>query len=205
MRLATVCLSIALMACVPAATTPSVTPVAGVTGVDDRLDDALDTVSDVGASLSPSIVGLTRCVAVLQAPNRSDAIDGAARARQGFVACRTRTGWSRPAPITLAWENARVPPISGEIILLVMTESAQEKLLQNARLRLGTDASSAAGVVGTAETDAGSPAEVLSYGRTAGVLSGLDVGQGTVEQNQDATVGLYGGQRDFRALLLGAK
>jgi lipid-binding SYLF domain-containing protein len=132
-------------------------------------------------------------------------MQGAARARQGFVACRTQTGWSRPAPITLAWENAPVPAISGELILLVMTESAQEKLLLNARLRLGADVSTAPGLVGTVETDAGPRAEVLSYGRTAGVLSGVDVGQGTVEQNQDATVGLYGGQRDFRALLLGAK
>jgi lipid-binding SYLF domain-containing protein len=193
--LAVACPSVALMACVPTAATPS------VTGIDDRLDDAIDTVSAVEQSLPPSIVGLTRCAAVLQAPNRSD--QGAAR--QGFVACRTSTGWSQPAPITFAWEDARGPTISGELILLVMTASAQEKLLLHARLRLGTDVSSAAGVVGPAETDAGSRAEVLSYGRTAGVLSGLDVGQGTVEQNQGATVSLYGGPRDFRVLLLGAK
>jgi lipid-binding SYLF domain-containing protein len=86
--------------------------------------------------------------------------------------------------------------MSSDLIVLVMTEPAMEKLL-SARLRLGADLSLAAG--------SGSKAEIRSYVRADGVLAGVDLGDVTIEQDRDATVALYGREMDIRRLLAGRR
>jgi lipid-binding SYLF domain-containing protein len=193
--LVALCLSVATVAC---SRLQTATPTASPRTVEDRLDNAIDILTDVQRSLSPSAATLTRCVAVFPARDRTDATHG--RLRTGFAACRTGgdwSDWSEPAPISLTGENTAGTTVSSDLIMLIMTEPAIERLLR-ANLRLA-----ASGVVGPTETGSGSNAELLSYARTDGVLGGADLSAVTIQQDRDATVELYGRRRDLRRLLAG--
>ena len=193
--LAALFLAVAQIACSHAQTG---TPPPRAANADELLDDATDVVNDIERNLSPSVVRLTRCIAVVPAQARSNAAHGS---EGGFVACRAGAGWSPPVPISLSGESADVQATSGDLIMLVMTDRAMEKC-RRASLRFGGDVSVAAGPVGS-DTNAGSPAEVLSYVRSGGVLAGVDLGDVTIEQNQRGAVGLYGRPMDVRQLLGG--
>jgi lipid-binding SYLF domain-containing protein len=193
-RLAAVCLSVAPMACSPA----QIGPPPSVANVGDLFDDATEVVSEVERNLSPSLVNLTRCIAVVPARGRGSASHGS---DGGFVACRAETSWSSPVPISISGETARVRAMSGDLIMLVMADRAMERL-RHARLRLGVDVSVAAGSVG-AGTDAVSHADVLSYLRSGGVLAGVDLADVTIDQDQPATVGLFGKKKNVEQLLGG--
>jgi lipid-binding SYLF domain-containing protein len=165
---------------------------------DELLDDATEVVSDIERNLSPSVVELTRCIAVVPAQARSNAASGA---EGGFVACRAGAGWSPPVPISLSGESAGVKASSGDLIMLVMTDRAMQKC-RRASLRLGVDVSVAAGPVGS-DTNPAAPTEVLSYLRSGGVLAGVDLSDARIEPNQRGAVGLYGRPMDARQLLGG--
>jgi lipid-binding SYLF domain-containing protein len=165
---------------------------------DELLDDATDVVSAIERDLSPRVVDVTRCIAVVPAQARSHAAHGS---EKGFVACRAGTAWSPPIPMTLSGENAAVKAASGDLIMLVMTDRAMEKC-RRASLRLGVDVSVASGPVGS-DTSSPPSAEVLSYLRSGGVLAGVDLSDATIEQSQHGAVGLYGRPMDARQLLGG--
>ena len=188
-------LSVAQLACSHAQTGTSPPRVANA---DELLDDATDVVNDIERNLSPSVVRLTRCIAVVPAQARSNAAHGS---EGGFVACRAGAGWSPPVPISLSGENASIQATSGDLVMLLMTDRAMEKC-RRASLRFGVDVSVAAGPVAS-DTNPGSPAEVLSYVRSGGVLAGVDLGDVTIAQSQHGAVGLYGKPMDVRQLLGG--
>jgi lipid-binding SYLF domain-containing protein len=81
-----------------------------------------------------------------------------------------------------------------DFVLLVMNEKGAGSVLSS-KVKLGADASAAAGPVGrttSAETDIVMKAEILSWSRARGVFGGVSLEGSTLRSDDDANKNLYG-------------
>jgi len=147
-----------------------------------------------------------KCVAVVPSMIKGGFIIGA-RYGKGVASCRTSTGWSAPAPITIAGGSWGLQ-FGGEavdLVMLVMNKNGMEHLLSS-KFKLGADASASAGPVGrdaSANTDWKMRSEVLSYSRSRGVFAGLELNGAVIKQDDDDTRVLYGKAVPFKNILTG--
>ena len=172
----------------------------------ERLDDAATLVDAFHEKFPLSVSRNTKCVAAVPAMVKGGLIVGA-RHGSGFAACRTASGWSAPAPISVSGGGAgfQVGFESVDLLMLVMTDEGMKKLL-GSRFALGADVSVSAGPVGRgreADTDTAFKAEVLSYSRSRGLFAGAELSGAAIQPDDDATTALYGARPEFRALLGG--
>src|SRR5580700_2236178 len=119
---------------------------------------------------------------------------------RGAMVCRTGEHFRGPwgAPAMYALEGGSVGfQIGGEatdLILLVMNDSGMNSILSS-KVKLGADASVAAGPLGrdaSAATDAWMKAEILSYSRSRGVFAGVSLEGSTIRPDDDASADVYG-------------
>jgi lipid-binding SYLF domain-containing protein len=81
-----------------------------------------------------------------------------------------------------------------DFVLLVMNEKGANSVMSS-KVKLGADASAAAGPVGrttSAETDVVMKAEILSWSRARGVFGGISLSGSTLRSDDDASKNLYG-------------
>ena len=119
---------------------------------------------------------------------------------RGAMVCRTgghfRGPWGAPAMYALEGGSFGFQ-IGGEatdLILLVMNDSGMNSILSS-KVKLGRDASVAAGPVGrdaSADTDAWMRAEILSYSRSRGLFAGVSLEGTTLRPDDDASALVYG-------------
>ena len=146
------------------------------------------------------------CIGVAPSLKKGGFIFGAEYGK-GVATCRTATGWSAPAPFKVvggSW-GLQIGAEAVDLVMLIMNKDGMEKLLSS-KFKLGADASVAAGPVGRhaeGETDWKMKAEVLTYSRARGVFAGLTVNGAVIEQDDPATLALYGRQESFRQILQG--
>jgi lipid-binding SYLF domain-containing protein len=87
---------------------------------------------------------------------------------------------------------------------LVMNDKGADGILSS-KVKLGGDASAAAGPVGrnaTAETDATLRAEILSYSRARGLFAGVSLEGSTIRPDNDANERIYGSKIPAKELVL---
>ena len=80
-----------------------------------------------------------------------------------------------------------------DFVLLLMTPTSAKNVLKS-KVKLGGDASAAAGPVGrtaSAETDATLRAEILSYSRAKGLFAGISLEGSTLRPDEGANKNLY--------------
>jgi SH3 domain-containing YSC84-like protein 1 len=147
-----------------------------------------------------------RCVAVIPSLVRAGLIVGG-RHGEGVVSCRTASGWSPPAFISISGGSAglQLGVESSDVVMLVMTNRAKAQLFRS-DFALGADASASAGPIGEATqagTDAAMNAEILSYARSRGLFAGAELSGTVVRQDTEALTGTYGDSPDVRAILAG--
>src|ERR1700730_4765023 len=136
-----------------------------------------------------------KCVAVIPSMIKIGFIFGGRHGR-GIATCRTKSGWSAPAPFTVTGGSWGLQ-IGGEaidVVMLVMNDNGMEKMLSS-KFKIGADASAAAGPVGRhvqGETDWKMRAEVLTYSRARGAFAGVTVNGASITQDKDGTRILYG-------------
>jgi lipid-binding SYLF domain-containing protein len=85
-----------------------------------------------------------------------------------------------------------------------MTASSASSILAS-KVKLGADASAAAGPVGrsaSAETDAAMKAEILSYSRARGAFAGVSLEGSTLRPDNDANKNLYGKKMEAKEIVL---
>jgi SH3 domain-containing YSC84-like protein 1 len=119
---------------------------------------------------------------------------------RGAITCRTGqhfTGhWSAPALFALEGANIGFQ-LGGEatdFVLLVMNPKGANSILSS-KVKLGADASAAAGPKGraaAADTDIVMRAEVLSYSRSRGLFAGISLEGSTLRSDGSANKKLYG-------------
>jgi lipid-binding SYLF domain-containing protein len=77
----------------------------------------------------------------------------------------------------------------------------------SSKVKLGGDASAAAGPVGrtaSAETDVAMKAQILTYSRAKGVFAGVSLEGSTLRPDNDANKNLYGTKMQAKAIVLEA-
>jgi lipid-binding SYLF domain-containing protein len=81
-----------------------------------------------------------------------------------------------------------------DFVLLMMSPRSAENMLKS-KVKLGADASAAAGPVGrtaSADTDVTLRAEILSYSRSRGLFAGISLEGSTLRPDNGANKNLYG-------------
>jgi SH3 domain-containing YSC84-like protein 1 len=146
-----------------------------------------------------SVLNGAKCVIVMPSVKKVAIGIGGTYGR-GVMTCRTGTDYKGPwsPPIMMASSGGNIGfQIGGEatdFLIIVMNDQGAKSLLNN-KVKLGADASIAAGPVGrTAEasTNARMQAQMLSYSRSRGVFGGVSLSGATLRPDGDANKNLYG-------------
>jgi lipid-binding SYLF domain-containing protein len=90
-----------------------------------------------------------------------------------------------------------------DFVLLLMNSRSANAILTS-KVKLGGDASAAAGPVGrtaSADTDVTMRAEVLSYSRARGLFAGISLEGSTLRPDNDANKNLYGKQLEAKDIV----
>jgi len=168
----------------------------------DRLQNAnlvMQEILKVPDNIPKDLLDRARCVIVMPSVLKAAFVIGGSYGR-GTMVCRTGKNFSGPwgAPAMYALEGGSVGfQIGGEatdFVFLVMNNRGADSLLHSV-VRLGADASIAAGPVGrlaSADTDAYMRSEILSYSRARGVFAGISVEGSTLRPDSGANRALYG-------------
>jgi lipid-binding SYLF domain-containing protein len=141
----------------------------------------------------------SKCVIVLPSVKKVAIGIGGTYGR-GVMSCRSGEDFKGPwsAPIMMASSGGNIGfQIGGEatdFVIIVMNDGGARSLLKS-KVKLGADASAAAGPVGrTAEasTNERLQAQMLSYSRSRGVFGGVSLSGSTLRPDGDANKNLYG-------------
>jgi len=129
---------------------------------------------------------------------------------RGVMTCRGgkdfQGKWGAPTMMALEGASAGLQ-LGGEatdFILLLMNSRAASGILSS-KVKLGGDASAAAGPVGrtaSAETDVSLRADILSYSRARGAFAGLSLSGSTLRPDNDANKDLYGKKIEAKEIVL---
>jgi lipid-binding SYLF domain-containing protein len=183
---------------------------ADVHKMDDRLRDAADVIQEIMATpdkgIPSSILADAKCVVVVPHYKKGAFVIGAEYG-QGVATCRTPRGWSAPVFVRLeggsfGWQ---IGGQSTDLVLIAMNHDGLESALKS-KVKLGGDASAAAGPVGRdaqASTDIVMHAEFLTYSRARGLFAGLDL-TGTVLSQNKSDMDTEYDNSDFEAILHGS-
>jgi SH3 domain-containing YSC84-like protein 1 len=161
--------------------------------------DVLKEILNIPDNIPQDLLDKAECIVVLPSVKKAAFGIGASYGR-GVMICRSGqhyTGlWGAPALYAL--EGASIGFQIGvqgtDFVLLVMNPKGARSLLSS-KVKLGADASAAAGPKGrTAEgaTDIVMTAEILSYSRNKGLFAGVSLEGSTLRSDGSANEKLYG-------------
>ncbi len=203
---------VCLLAALFLALTGSSLRAADDTKESDRVQNAgqvMTEILNVPDDIPQDILNKAYCVVVLPSVLKAAFIVGASYGR-GVMTCRGGANFEGPwgAPTMMALEGGSVGfQIGGEatdFVLLLMSDRSAKGILTS-KVKLGADASAAAGPKGrtaSAETDATMRAEVLSYSRARGAFAGVSLEGSTLRPDNDANTKLYGKEVNAEAIVL---
>jgi lipid-binding SYLF domain-containing protein len=119
---------------------------------------------------------------------------------RGAMTCRSGNNFQGPwgAPTMMALEGGsfgfQLGGQATDFVLLVMNQSGAKSILSS-KVKLGADASAAAGPKGRAAeaaTDVAMRAEILTYSRSRGLFAGISLEGSTLRPDNDANARVYG-------------
>ena len=169
---------------------------------EDRIANSSAVMSEilnVPDNIPRDLLDKARCVVVMPSVLKAAFIVGGDYGR-GTMVCRTGKAFSGPwgAPAMYALEGGSIGfQIGGEatdFVFLIMNDRGANSLLHS-KVKLGADASIAAGPVGrdaAADTDAYMRSEILSYSRARGVFVGVSLEGSTLRPDERGNRNLYG-------------
>lgn len=161
--------------------------------------EVLKEILNIPDDIPQDLLGKAECIIVLPSVKKAAFGIGASFGR-GVMVCRSGEHYTGPwgPPALYALEGVNIGfQLGGEatdFVLLVMNPKGARSLL-NSKVKLGGDASAAAGPKGrTAEgsTDVVMNAEILSYSRTKGLFAGISLEGSTLRSDGSANEKLYG-------------
>jgi len=170
--------------------------------VDDRVQDAgvvLKEILNIPDDIPQDLLDKAECLVILPSVKKGAFGIGGSYGR-GVMTCRTgqhfKGKWSAPAMYALEGVSIgfQLGGQATDFVLLVMNPKGAVSLL-NSKVKLGADASAAAGPKGrTAEgaTDIVMNAEILSYSRNKGLFAGISLEGSTLRSDNTANQKLYG-------------
>lgn len=179
---------------------------------EERVENAgtaMQEILNAPDSIPQNVLDKADCVVVLPSVKKFAIGIGGSYGR-GVMTCRGgkdfRGKWG--APTMMALEGASVGlQLGGEatdFVLLLMNSGAASGILTS-KVKLGGDASAAAGPVGrtaSAETDVTLKADILSYSRAKGAFAGVSLEGSTLRPDNDANKDLYGKKIEAKEIVL---
>ncbi len=169
---------------------------------EDRVKDSgqvLKEILDIPDNIPQDLLDKAECLVILPSVKKGAFGIGGSYGR-GIMICRNGEHYTGPwgPPALYALEGISVGFQLGgqatDFVLLVMNPSGAKSLLSS-KVKLGADASAAAGPKGrTAEgaTDVVMKAEILSYSRNKGLFAGVSLEGSTLRSDGSANEKLYG-------------
>jgi len=182
----------------------------GRPATEARLQEAGTSLHEIMAApdkgIPEEVLTGAKCIAVIPNMGKGGFIVGGEHGR-GVVTCRTKTGWSAPAFISIGGGNFGFQAGAQEVdlVVLFMNDAGVKKLLSS-KFELSGEASAAAGPVGrhaSAGTDWKMNTEALSYSRSKGLFAGIAVDGAVIQQDNDSTRAFYGKNVPFAKTLSG--
>jgi SH3 domain-containing YSC84-like protein 1 len=173
----------------------------------DRVENAgkvMQEIMNVPDDIPQDVIDKAYCVVVLPSVVKGAFIVGASYGR-GVMTCRSGANFKGPwgPPTMMALEGGsfglQIGGQATDFVLLLMNDRAAKSILSS-KVKLGADASAAAGPKGrtaSAETDASMRAEILSYSRARGAFAGVSLTGSTLRADNDANKKLY--EKDIKA------
>jgi SH3 domain-containing YSC84-like protein 1 len=170
---------------------------------DDRLNESHTVLKEIlgmpDKGIPRDLLNKSECVVVFPSVKKAAFVVGGSYGR-GVITCRSgqdfRGPWSAPAMFALEGGSFGFQ-IGGEatdFVLLIMNERGAQSVMSS-KVKLGADASAAAGPVGrttSAETDIVMQAEILSWSRARGIFGGVSLEGSTMRSDDGANKNLYG-------------
>lgn len=155
-------------------------------------------IMDIPDDIPQDLIDKAYCVIVYPSVVKAAFIFGGSYGR-GAMTCRTGEKFNGPwsAPAMMALEGGsfgfQIGGQATDFVLLVMNERGARAILSS-KVKLGADASAAAGPKGRnaeAATDVTLRAEILSYSRARGLFAGISLAGSTVRADSTANTRLY--------------
>jgi len=177
----------------------------------DRLENCglvLKEILDIPDDIPQDLLDKAECVIVYPSVLKAAFVVGGSYGR-GAMTCRTGEHFTGPwsAPAMMALEGGSVGfQIGGQatdFVLLVMNDRGAHSILKS-KVKLGADASAAAGPVGrnaSAETDVTMRAEILTYSRARGLFAGISLAGSSVRPDSDANARIYGKKVEAESII----
>jgi SH3 domain-containing YSC84-like protein 1 len=191
-------------------------PVVAQQKEDDRLTESHTVLKEIlgmpDKGIPRDLLNKSECVVVFPSVKKAAFVVGGSYGR-GVITCRTgqafRGPWSAPAMFALEGGSFGFQ-IGGEatdFVLLIMNERGAQSVMSS-KVKLGADASAAAGPVGrttSAETDIVMKAEILSWSRARGIFGGVSLEGSTMRSDDGANKNLYGEDLTAKEIVRGGK
>ncbi len=189
-----VLLAVLMLACV--------LPVMGQRKENERITEAGTVMKEILGmpdGIPKDLLSKAECIVIYPSVKKAAFGVGGSYGR-GLITCRKGQDFSGPwsAPAMYALEGGSIGFQIGaqatDFVLLVMNEDGAKSVMSS-KVKLGGDASVAAGPVGraaSAETDIVMKAEILSYSRSKGLFAGLSLEGSTMRSDNGANKDLYG-------------
>lgn len=175
-----------------------------------RIDAAAKVLNEIMATpdkaIPDKVMRNAKCIAVIPSMVKI-AVGFGGNHGKGVATCKTDSGWSAPAPVTItggSW-GLQLGGQAVDLVMVVTNQAGMDHLLSS-KFKLGADASAAAGPVGRdagADTDIKMRSEVLTYSRARGLFAGVDLNGAALAQDKDETRLLYGRFVPFADILSG--
>jgi SH3 domain-containing YSC84-like protein 1 len=174
---------------------------------DQRLNESAVVIKEIlglPEGIPKGLLNKAVCVVVYPSVKKAAFVVGGSYGR-GVITCRSgkqfNGRWSAPAMFALEGGSfgLQIGAQATDFVLLIMNESGANSVMSS-KVKLGADASAAAGPVGrnaSAETDIVMKAEILSYSRARGLFAGISLEGSTLRSDDGANKAVYG--RDISA------
>jgi SH3 domain-containing YSC84-like protein 1 len=178
----------------------------------DRVENAgivITEILNIPESIPDNLLARAPCVVVIPSVLKLAFVFGGSFGR-GVMTCRGGPDFKGPwsAPTMMALEGGSFGFQAGaqatDFVLLLMNHRSASAVLTS-KVKIGADASAAAGPVGrTAEAalDVSMRAEILSYSRSRGLFAGVSLNGSTLRPDNRANRNLYGKEMNARDIVL---
>jgi lipid-binding SYLF domain-containing protein len=177
----------------------------------DRVENAgkvMQEILNAPDSIPQSVLDKAECVVILPSVLKFAIGFGGSYGR-GVMTCRGGKNfhghWGGPTMMALEGGSAglQLGGTATDFVLLLMSSRSANSILSS-KVKLGGDASAAAGPVGrtaSAETDVTMRAEILSYSRARGLFAGISLVGSTLRADNGANKNLYGKEVSAKAIV----
>jgi len=179
---------------------------------EDRLQNSgqvMKEIIDIPDDVPQSLLDKADCVIVIPSVLKAAFIVGGSYGR-GAMTCRSGENFQGPwgSPTMMALEGGsfgfQLGGQATDFVLLVMNSGGASSILSS-KVKLGADASAAAGPMGRdaqADTDVTLRAEVLTYSRSRGLFAGISLEGSTLRPDNDANARIYGKKLSAQDIVL---